>query len=110
MSEASMKSLLTRVLEPEVMDASDEARDYNAMDHGAVNRLFVADFLAAWKRAELDSSEILDLGVGTAQIPIALCQAASGIQVVGVDLAQSMLKVASRNVTACGLENRIQLQ
>ena len=37
-----------RVLEPEVMDTPEEARDYDAMDHAAVNRVFVADFLTAW--------------------------------------------------------------
>jgi hypothetical protein len=38
--------MLPRVLEPEVMDTPEEARDYDAMDHSAVNRVFVADFLA----------------------------------------------------------------
>ena len=38
--------MLTRVLEPEVMDTIAEAEDYNAMDHSHVNRLFVDDFLA----------------------------------------------------------------
>lgn len=36
---------LARRLEPEVMDTADEARDYDAMDHAEVNRLFVGDFL-----------------------------------------------------------------
>ena len=40
--------MLDRVLEPEVMDTEDEARDYDAMDHSQVNRVFVADFLALW--------------------------------------------------------------
>jgi hypothetical protein len=30
------------------MDTPEEARDYDAMDHAAVNRVFVADFLTAW--------------------------------------------------------------
>ena len=37
---------LKRVLEPEVMDTIEEARDYDQMDHSAVNQLFVADMLA----------------------------------------------------------------
>ncbi len=36
--------MLERVLEPEAMDSPEEARDYDAMDHSAVNRVFVADF------------------------------------------------------------------
>ena len=32
--------MLSRVLEPEVMDSPEEASDYDAMDHAEVNRLF----------------------------------------------------------------------
>ena len=39
--------MLHRVLEPEVMDTVEEARDYDAMDHSTVNRPFVTDFLFA---------------------------------------------------------------
>ena len=38
---------LERVFEPEVMDSPEEASDYNAMDHAAVNRAFVDDSIAA---------------------------------------------------------------
>ena len=38
---------LDRILEPEVMDSAEEARDYDAMDHSEVNRRFVDDLLAA---------------------------------------------------------------
>jgi len=38
---------LDRILEPEVMDTVAEAVDYNSLDHSAVNRVFVDDFLAA---------------------------------------------------------------
>ena len=33
------------MLEPEAMDTAEEAADYDAMDHSAVNAGFVADFL-----------------------------------------------------------------
>src|SRR5207253_1466615 len=74
---------LSRILEPEVMDSAEEARDYDAMDHSAVNRVFVADFLAVWDGAR----PILDLGTGTAQIPIALCRQDSRATVTAVDAA-----------------------
>jgi SAM-dependent methyltransferase len=45
--------MLQRVLEPEVMDTAAEAIDYDAMDHSAVNRLFVTDFLFAAVEAAL---------------------------------------------------------
>ena len=46
--------MLPRTLEPEVMDSPEEARDYDSMDHAAVNDLFVADFLADVGRAQPD--------------------------------------------------------
>jgi hypothetical protein len=35
--------MLPRQLEPEAMDSADEARDYDSMDHSAVNQAFAAD-------------------------------------------------------------------
>ena len=62
--------MLKRVLEPEAMDTPDEAHDYDAMDHSTVNRVFVADFLSVWD----GGTPLLDVGTGTAQIPIELCR------------------------------------
>ncbi len=98
--------MLSRVLEPEVMDSAEEARDYDAMDHAAVNRVFVADFLAAWD----GRSPILDLGTGTAQIPIGLCRQAPTAQVVAVDLAEHMLRLGRENVRRAGFADRIRLE
>lgn len=97
--------MLPRVLEPEVMDTVEEARDYDAMDHSTVNARFVGDLLAAgeWH------GPILDLGTGTAQIPIELCRRAPAAIVVATDLAESMLALARRNVDAAGLAARIEL-
>lgn len=98
--------MLPRVLEPEVMDSPEEARDYNAMDHGQVNRAFVEDFLAHWG----GSGRVLDVGTGTAQIPIELCRRHSTASVVAVDLAASMIRLGEHNVAQAGLRDRIQLQ
>jgi ubiquinone/menaquinone biosynthesis C-methylase UbiE len=98
--------MLPRILEPEVMDTPEEARDYDAMDHAAVNRVFVADFLAAWGGA----NPVLDVGTGTAQIPIELCRTATTARVVAIDLAEQMLAVGRDNVRRAGLEGRVQLQ
>jgi ubiquinone/menaquinone biosynthesis C-methylase UbiE len=94
--------MLTRVLEVEVMDSPQEAADYDAMDHAEVNRVFVADFLAA-AGLPPPGAEILDLGTGTAQIPIELCRAAPGLHILGIDLAENMLGLARRNVDRAGL-------
>src|SRR5207302_3313158 len=98
--------MLPRVLEPEVMDTCEEAHDYDAMDHAAVNRVFVADFLAIWD----GRNPILDVGTGTAQIPIQLCRQATAAHVVAIDMAQEMLRVGEENVRRAGLEGRLRLQ
>ena len=98
--------MLDRRLEPEVMDIAAEARDYDAMDHGAVNAAFVGDFLVAWP----GGNPILDLGTGTALIPIELCRRSTAAQIVGVDLAAEMLKVGAANVAAASMVGRIELR
>lgn len=98
--------MLPRVLEPEVMDSAEEARDYDAMDHSTVNRVFVADFLAAWD----GNNPILDVGAGTAQIPMELCRQSATAVVTAVDLAEHMLAVGRENVNRAGLHDRIRLE
>lgn len=97
--------MLPRVLEPEVMDSEEEARDYDAMDHSQVNAAFAAELLA---QGPIDWP-ILDLGTGTAQIPIELCRREPAARVVAVDLAESMLALARRNVAAAGLGARVEV-
>src|SRR5579885_2063098 len=99
--------MLPRVLEPEVMDTPDEAHDYDAMDHSAVNRAFVADLLAFLPRP---AGTVLDLGTGTAQIPIELCRTADGFEVLAVDAAEHMLRLAAGNIERAGLGNRIRVE
>jgi ubiquinone/menaquinone biosynthesis C-methylase UbiE len=96
---------LPRVLEPEVMDSDEEARDYDAMDHGAVNARFCEDLLAL----EPDLRRTLDVGTGTAQIPIELCKRAPEARVLAIDLAESMLRIGARNVERAALSGAITL-
>ena len=97
--------MLPRVLEPEVMDTAEEARDYDAMDHSEVNRVFVADFLAVWDGRDL----VLDVGTGTALIPIEFCRQSPTGQIVAVDAAAHMLDLARTNVAQAGFAGRIAL-
>ncbi len=98
--------MLQRVLESEVMDSLAEADDYDSMDHRAVNQAFVRDFLAHWD----GRGPILDVGTGTAQIPIEFCRQSFEGQVTAIDLAESMLAIGRRNVEAAGLSDRITLE
>ncbi len=107
---------LDRVLEPEVMDSEKEAQEYNDMDHSVVNQHFVeelckfaGDQAGDNKEADLDFGDVLDLGTGTALIPIELCRQDHECRVMAVDLAVSMLELARYNVEAAGMIERITL-
>jgi ubiquinone/menaquinone biosynthesis C-methylase UbiE len=97
---------MERVLEPEVMDSASEAADYDTMDHSHVNQLFVSDLL----RVRADLHEVLDVGAGTAQIPLALCREHPTVRVVAIDLAEHMLRVGRQNVDRAGMTQRIRLE
>lgn len=97
--------MLPRVLEPEVMDTAEDAHDYDAMDHSNVNRLFAADFLKVWD----GGNPVLDVGTGTAQIPVEICRRDPRPEIVAIDLAEHMLGLARRNVEHAGLASRIQV-
>ena len=101
---------LKRVLEPEVMDTEAEAIDYDSMDHCAVNQQFVLEVLAFAKAQGCSVTNVLDMGTGTAQIPIELCRQHDSATVLAIDLAQHMLDVGNTNVIAAGFSNRITLE
>ncbi|HEX5102681.1 MAG TPA: methyltransferase domain-containing protein [Pirellulaceae bacterium] len=138
---------INRVLEPEIMDSPLDAEDYDRMDHAAVNRVFVDDLLAALGECGVRNAEcgmeagdsvtphsefrtphlldVLDLGTGTALIPVELCRRCSArvsdpaepadrrspinVRVMAVDAATSMLDLARYNVEAAGLIEPVQL-
>lgn len=101
---------LKRVLEPEVMDSPEEARDYDGMDHSEVNVLFVKDLLTFVARQGVsDLVDVLDVGTGTALIPIELCNANSACRVMAIDMAASMLELARYNIETAGLITQITL-
>ena len=118
--------MLERTLEPEVMDSALDAIEYNRMDHSAVNVKFVDELLVFLanhdKRLRVDSDplfdelddpdvigSLLDVGTGTALIPIELCKRESEVRVMGIDLAVSMLDLAIQNIDIAGLRSQIQL-
>lgn len=109
-----MPTSLSRILEPEVMDSDVEAQDYDAMDHRAVNEKFADDLLTAWRQRAPELPEdrladVLDLGTGTAQIPVVLAKKWNGCRIMAADAAISMLEVARYNLEVAGLIERIQL-
>ena len=97
---------LERVLEPEVMDTYEEARDYDSMGHQKVNTLFVQDLLASGEIG----IDVLDVGTGTAQIPVELCRQNEECRVIAIDMAAHMLDLARFNIEVDGFTQRIYLQ
>ena len=109
---------LIRVLEAEVMDTAAAACEYDAMDHAQVNRAFVADLIAVWNQTLIsplsDTSDappvdVLDLGTGTALIPIELCEQLAHCRVMAGDASTAMLDLAVYNIASACLSARIQL-
>ena len=125
---------LKRTLEPEVMDSKEDASEYNDMDHSEVNRLFVAELLEFAEanfvvdedddesdstaeeddesgefEYEISLGDVLDMGTGTALIPIELCQQHADCRVMAIDMAVSMLDLAVYNIEVAGLGHRITL-
>jgi ubiquinone/menaquinone biosynthesis C-methylase UbiE len=107
--------MLTRILEPEVMDTESEAFEYDRMDHSTVNRIFVDDLLNAWSKRPQQSTaipyswQVFDAGTGTAQIPLELLRRGFPGIVTASDLAEQMLIVAKKNVEAAGLSASVRL-
>lgn len=99
---------LERILEPEVMDSEAEARVYDDMDHAEVNRQFVSDFLQ-FADGVSAFQDMLDVGTGTAQIPVELCLQYPDCRVMAMDLSANMLDLAVYNVEADDLAERITL-
>jgi ubiquinone/menaquinone biosynthesis C-methylase UbiE len=99
--------MIPRVLEPEVMDTAEDATDYDRMDHSDVNRRFASDFFSACPHP---AGVVLDVGTGTAQIPIEMCRQHPVVVVHAIDLADEMLKLATANVAAARLTDRIHLE
>lgn len=94
--------MLERVLEVEVMDTPEEARDYDAMDNRAPNEAFTQ------RLAELGAQgRMLDIGTGPGHIPLLVAGRIAECTIVGVDLSQNMLELAERHRAASPAGGRV---
>ncbi len=98
--------MIQRILEPEVMDTDIEAIEYDSMDFIDVNTNFAQKVIEI---APLQA-QVLDVGTGTARIPILICQKKKNWQITAIDMANSMLKIAQENIKNAGLEEQIKLE
>lgn len=96
-----------RILEPEVMDSEAEAIAYDRMDFQDVNQAFVELVAEVYPYLQTNA---LDLGTGTARIPVMLLAKFPQWQITGIDLAQSMLTIGQDHVAIAGLQDQISLE
>lgn len=97
---------MERVLEPEVMDDQEQVLAYAAADFSTSNQMFVDGFLAYDAGR---STGVLDIGCGSADIPIRLAHAKPSLRITAVDASEVMLRVAGQAVEQAGLADRIAL-
>ncbi len=110
---------LRRTLEPEVMDAPEDAAQYDRVDHGFVNQAFVDDVVELLQGAvnlhhalnsrQAESFRVLDVGTANALIPIYLCQRHHAVHVTAIDMSDRMLELAATHIGRTPHQDRIQL-
>lgn len=94
---------MERVLEPEVMDTAEEADGYDEMDHSEPNAAFVDRLIELGARGRM-----LDIGTGPGHVPLLVCEKIEGSSVVGIDLADNMLRHAERHRAASPYKDRVE--
>jgi ubiquinone/menaquinone biosynthesis C-methylase UbiE len=99
--------MLLRVLEPELMDSPEEAAEYDAMDFSEPNERFALDALRLVHG--VPEPVAIDLGTGTAQIPVRMLEQRADLRIVAADLAEHMLALAAARIASRGLETRCEL-
>ncbi|WP_330205438.1 class I SAM-dependent methyltransferase [Cyanobacterium sp. Dongsha4] len=97
---------MERILEPEVMDDDLEAQEYDQMDFTEVN----TDFALLASKLGKEQSKVLDVGTGTARIPLILADFCPQWHITAIDLASSMLKIAETNIQEKNKSSQISLQ
>ncbi|NEO58760.1 MAG: class I SAM-dependent methyltransferase [Okeania sp. SIO3B5] len=97
---------MDRILEPEVMDTWEEAEEYDSMDFLQVNQAFAESSIEIGPKKGL----VLDVGTGTARIPILICQQQPEWQIIGIDLSKNMLTIGERNIEKAQLQSQVKLE
>jgi ubiquinone/menaquinone biosynthesis C-methylase UbiE len=97
--------MLKRVLETELMDTPEEARDYDAMDNREPNAAFTARLVELGARGRM-----LDIGTGPGHIPLLVAEAIPEAFIVGVDLARNMIEIAERRRAASPVGARVEFR
>lgn len=99
--------MLTRILEPEVMDTEQDATEYNLIPNDDVNTIFVDEVLNV---APINATTLIDLGSGPAHIPILFALKRPKFIITAVELAENMITIARKNIKNANLSERIIIE
>ena len=88
------------------MDDQQEVREYQKMDHQSVNESFVKDLINGGSVGP----RVIDLGCGTAEIVVLLCQNRPDVEAMGIDSSIEMLEAARIEIELGGMLGRIHLE
>ncbi|MDH4028272.1 MAG: class I SAM-dependent methyltransferase [Nitrospirota bacterium] len=90
------------------MDSVEQAEAYACMDFSEPHDAFVSHFAKCFPG--FSKGDVLDLGCGTADVTIRFARAFPAAAITGIDGAQAMLDIGSRDVESRGLAGRISLR
>ena len=100
--------MIERTPEPDLMNDIAQAEAYAATDFSEPHDAFVAHFKERFP--DFKGRSVLDLGCGTADVIIRFAHAFPSTHITGIDGADAMLGIGSKDVKQRGLKDRIELR
>ena len=97
---------MQRILEPELMDESEQALAYASADFSEPNQRFVESFVAEFPG--LSRGAVLDLGCGDGRILFIAAQKFQA-KAVGVELSSRLVKATEAKARSMGLGGQIKV-
>jgi len=98
---------MQRILEPELMDTRRDAEEYDAMDFWTADKSCAVDAVALLRGRK--NPIVLDIGTGSAKIPLLMLEERDDLDILAVDMAKEMLKVAARRVADANQSSKCKL-
>lgn len=100
--------MMTRTLEPELMDDHAQAEAYAAADFSEADALMLQSFNDSFPDSELEGP-VLDLGCGPGNITFRFAEQFPRCQLIGIDGSDAMLSIANkRKASKPAQKNRIR--
>lgn len=96
-----------RILEPEIMEDLEQARAYSDADFSVPNQRFADQLVETFPEC---MQRAIDIGCGSADIPIRLARLLPSIQIMAVDASREMIKLAQEGITGSGFTDRITVR